>query len=143
MKSAAMPGTAASAISSRRVAGARCSSGGASWYGAIIAARLSLRQAAITRSAQAFTTPVTPTTSAQVKVTTPIRLCRSSQRTRVDLFGRTVANFRRRMNGAYKTTPETIAITNSRPMAPRNNMPQGPAYRSVCRRSMIMVMIAI
>ncbi len=33
-------------------------------------------------SAQVFTTPVKPTTSAQATVTTPSRLCRSSQRTR-------------------------------------------------------------
>jgi hypothetical protein len=49
---------------------------------------------------QALITPVTPTTSAQVRVTTPIRLCRSSQRSRDDFSWRTVANFKRRMNGA-------------------------------------------
>ena len=35
-------------------------------------------------SAQVLTTPVSPTTSAQATVTTPIRLCQSSQRTRWD-----------------------------------------------------------
>ncbi|MNC82148.1 hypothetical protein D3C75_1355490 [compost metagenome] len=65
-----------------------------------MAARLSLRQAAMTRSESALITPVTPTTSAQLKVTTPIRLCRSSQRRRRDLSWRTVPKSRRRMNGA-------------------------------------------
>ncbi|MNG15791.1 hypothetical protein D3C84_996410 [compost metagenome] len=54
----------------------------------------------MTRSDRALITPVTPTTRAQVRVTMPIRLCRSSQRKRDDFSWRTVANFRRRMNGA-------------------------------------------
>ncbi|MNX63164.1 hypothetical protein D3C86_941550 [compost metagenome] len=126
-------------MSSRRVAGASCVNGGASRYGATIAFRLSLRQAAMIRSAQALITPVTPTTRAQVKVTTPIRLCRSSQRRRVDLSWRTVANFRRRMNGRYKTVPETIATTNRMPMNANSSLPGKPANMSTCRRSMTIM----
>ncbi len=87
------------------------------------------------RSAQALITPVTPTTSAQVRVTTPIRLCRSSQRRRVDLSWRTVANFSRRMNGRYNTVPEMIASTNRMPMNASSNLPGSPANISTCRRS--------
>jgi len=100
-----------------------------------MALRLSSRHAAMIKSAQALITPVTPTTSAQVKVTAPIRLCRSSQRKRVDLSWRTVANFKRRMNGRYNTVPEIIASTNRRPMNASNNLPGSPANISTCRRS--------
>ena len=64
----------------------------------------------------ALITPVTPTTKAQVRVTTPIRLCRSSQRRRRDLSVRTLANSLRRINGRYSTVPEMIASTNRVPI---------------------------
>src|SRR5471032_1464905 len=60
MKSGCMPGATSLAMSSNRVAGASCVSGGASRYGATIALRLSVRHAAMIRSAQALITPVTP-----------------------------------------------------------------------------------
>ncbi|RMR30430.1 hypothetical protein ALP87_02920 [Pseudomonas syringae pv. coriandricola] len=102
-------------------------------------ASASLRHEAISRSAQALITPVTPTTSAQVSVTTPIRLCRSSQRVRVDLLTRTWPNSSLRMNGEYSTVPETIATTNSSPMKASSSLPGNSAYMSTCRRSMTIM----
>ncbi|MNJ71424.1 hypothetical protein D3C77_679670 [compost metagenome] len=84
IKSGTIAGAASLAMSSTRLTGASSVSGGASRYGATMALKLSLRHAAMTRSDRALITPVTPTTKAQVKVTMPIRLCRSSQRSRRD-----------------------------------------------------------
>ncbi|MGY4461009.1 hypothetical protein ACVWYI_004969 [Bradyrhizobium sp. LB13.1] len=36
------------------------------------------------------------------------------------------------MNGQYSTTPEMMAIANSRPIPPRNSFPGWPANMSVC-----------
>ncbi len=37
-----------------------------------------------------------------------------------------------RMNGAYSTTPDTMAINSKKPIAPRNSMPGRPRNMSVC-----------
>ncbi|MNE75093.1 hypothetical protein D3C80_1712190 [compost metagenome] len=52
---------------------------------------------------------------------------------------RTVANFKRRMNGRYNTVPDTIATTNSNPMNASSNLPGSPANMSTCRRSMTIM----
>ncbi|MNV72326.1 hypothetical protein D3C71_1654030 [compost metagenome] len=57
----------------------------------------------------------------------------------MDLSWRTVANFKRRMNGKYNTVPETIATTNRIPMNASSNLPGSPANMSTCRRSMTII----
>ena len=80
-------------------------------------------------SASVLMTPVAPTTSAQAMVMAPSRLCQSNQAMRRDL-SRSVPKLRRRVNGQYSTTPETIAIRNRNPIAPRNSLPGWPANMS-------------
>jgi hypothetical protein len=77
-----------------------CVTGGRPRYGASICATWSLRQCAITRSAHVLTMPVAPTTIAQVSVTMPSRLCRSSHFTRAERSRRTSPKRSLRMNGA-------------------------------------------
>ncbi|CFW42639.1 Uncharacterised protein [Bordetella pertussis] len=72
-------------------------------------------------------TPVRPTTKAQTRVTMPSRLCRSSHFRRLEREARTVPKSSFFMNGPYSTTPETMAMTNSRPIRPRNSSPASPA----------------
>ncbi|MNP54885.1 hypothetical protein D3C76_1494790 [compost metagenome] len=52
---------------------------------------------------------------------------------------RTVANFKRRMNGKYSTVPETIAATKTIPMNASSNLPGKPANMSTCRRNMTIM----
>src|SRR5947207_14682860 len=66
-------------------------------------------------SASVLMAPVPPTTSAQAIVTAPRRLCQSNQRMRRDLSSLMVPKRRRRVNGQYSTTPETIATRKSNP----------------------------
>ncbi len=82
-----------------------------------------------------FSTPVTPTTSAQASVTTPSRLCRSSHFKRRERSRRTVPNSSFRVNGPYSTMPEMIAITNSSAMLPRKSSPGSSTNKSRCRLS--------
>ncbi len=56
--------------------------------------------------------PVPPTTNAHTSVTMPSRLCRSSHFTRLDRSRRTSPNASLRMNGAYSTTPVTMATSS-------------------------------
>ena len=50
---------------------------------------------------------------------------------------RTVPKSSLRMNGAYSTTPLTMATSSSKAMKPRNSIPGRPMNRSTCSASIV------